>query len=128
VKFIKQQNATAGIQIGHSGRKARASRPWEGDKPLERTPEIGDWDAWTPVAPSAIAHSERWLVPRALDRREVKDLVQVWDEAARRAQAAGFDLLELHGAHGYLVHEFLSERANQRSDEYGGSERTACAS
>ena len=122
VKFIKQQNSVAGIQLGHSGRKARANRPWEGDGPLQRTPEIDDWDAWTPVAPSAIAHSEKWPVPKALERREVKDLVQAWGQAARRAHQAGFDVLELHGAHGYLVHQFLSERSNQRTDEYGGSE------
>jgi len=121
-KFIKQQNAVAGIQIGHSGRKARANRPWEGDGPLLRTPEIGDWDAWTPVAPSAMAHSDKWPVPKALERREVKDLVQAWGEAARRAHRAGFEVLELHGAHGYLVHQFLSECANQRTDEYGGTE------
>src|SRR5215475_2062124 len=73
VKFIRQQGAVAGIQLGHSGRKARANRPWEGDGPLKRTSEIEDWEAWTPVAPSAIAHSEKWPVPRALDRQEVKD-------------------------------------------------------
>jgi 2,4-dienoyl-CoA reductase-like NADH-dependent reductase (Old Yellow Enzyme family) len=122
VKFIQQQNSRAGIQLGHSGRKARATRPWEGDRPLQRTPDIDDWDEWTPVAPSAIAHSEKWPVPRALERSEVKDLVQAWGEAARRANEAGFDMLELHGAHGYLVHEFLSERSNRRNDEYGGSE------
>lgn len=120
--FIHEQNAVAGIQLGHSGRKARANRPWEGDGPLKRTPEIQDWDAWTPVAPSAIAHSERWPVPRALDTHEVKDLVAAWGEAGRRAHEAGFDVLELHGAHGYLVHEFLSERSNQRTDAYGGTE------
>src|SRR3984957_4273334 len=65
VRFIKQQNAVAGIQLGHSGRKARARRPWEGDGPLPRTPDIDDWEAWTPVAPSAIAHSEKWPVPTA---------------------------------------------------------------
>ena len=122
VKFIRQQNSVAGIQLGHSGRKARASRPWEGDRPLQRTPDIEDWDAWSPVAPSAIAHSEKWPVPKALERHEVKDLVQAWGNAARRAHEAGFDVLELHGAHGYLVHQFLSERSNQRTDEYGGSE------
>jgi 2,4-dienoyl-CoA reductase-like NADH-dependent reductase (Old Yellow Enzyme family) len=122
VRFIKQQNAVAGIQLGHSGRKARANRPWEGDGPLKRTDDIDDWDDWQPVAPSAIAHSEKWPVPRELERREIKDLVQAWGNAARRAQEAGFDVLELHGAHGYLVHEFLSERSNQRADEYGGSE------
>jgi len=121
-KFIKEQGAAAGIQLGHSGRKARARRPWEGDGPLRRMPEVDDWDAWIPVAPSAIAHSEKWPVPRALERGEVKDLVQAWGQAARRAHEAGFGMLELHGAHGYLVHEFLSERSNQRTDEYGGSE------
>jgi hypothetical protein len=78
VKFIKQQKAVAGLQLGHSGRKARANRPWEGDGPLKRTDDIDDWDAWQPVAPSAIAHSEKWPVPRALERHEVKDLVQAW--------------------------------------------------
>jgi 2,4-dienoyl-CoA reductase-like NADH-dependent reductase (Old Yellow Enzyme family) len=119
---IRDQNAVPGIQLGHSGRKARAFRPWEGGGPLQRTPEIEDWDAWTPVAPSAIAHSEKWPTPRALERHEVKDLVQAFGDAARRAQEAGFEVLELHGAHGYLVHEFLSGRSNQRTDEYGGSE------
>jgi 2,4-dienoyl-CoA reductase-like NADH-dependent reductase (Old Yellow Enzyme family) len=90
VKFIKQQNSTAGIQLGHSGRKARATRPWEGDRPLTRTGDIDDWDEWTPVAPSAIAHSEKWPVPRALERNEVKDLVQAWGDAARRAHQARF--------------------------------------
>ena len=122
VKFIRAQGAVAGIQLGHSGRKARANRPWEGDGPLKRTADIDDWDAWSPVAPSAIAHSEKWPVPRALERQEVKDLVKAWGQGARRAHAAGFEVLELHGAHGYLVHEFLSERSNQRNDEYGGSE------
>ena len=85
VTFIKQQNSVASIQLGHSGRKARAKRPWEGDGPLQRTAEIEDWDAWGPVAPSAIAHSEKWPVPRELERHEVKDLVQAWGDAARRA-------------------------------------------
>lgn len=120
--FIKAQNSVAGIQLGHSGRKARAGRPWEGDKSLMRTPEIDDWDDWNPVAPSAIAHSSQWGVPRALETAEVKALVQAWGQAARRADAAGFDVLEIHAAHGYLVHQFLSPQANQRTDEYGGSE------
>jgi 2,4-dienoyl-CoA reductase-like NADH-dependent reductase (Old Yellow Enzyme family) len=124
VKFINEQGAVAGIQLGHSGRKARANRPWEGDGELKRPAEMSDeeWEAWSPVAPSAIAHSNRWPVPRALETHEVKDLVQAWANAARRAHEAGFQVLELHGAHGYLVHEFLSERSNQRTDEYGGSE------
>ncbi len=119
--FIRQQGAVPGIQLGHSGRKARASRPWEGDRSLERSPEIADWDAWQPVAPSAIAHSERWAVPHALSTAEVQSLVQAWGQAARRADAAGFEVLEIHAAHGYLVHQFLSPLANQRTDAYGGS-------
>ena len=122
VKFVNGQGAVAGVQLGHSGRKARANRPWEGEGPLQRRPDIDDWEAWTPVAPSAIARSEKWPVPRALERQEVKDLIQAWGHGARRAHEAGFEVLELHGAHGYLVHEFLSERSNQRTDEYGGSE------
>jgi len=124
VDFVRAHAPTkVALQLGHSGRKARASRPWEGDRPLTRTSDIDDWDEWTPVAPSAIPHSEKWPVPRALERNEVKDLVQAWGRAARRAHQAGFEVLELHGAHGYLMHEFLSERSNQRSDEYGGSEQ-----
>jgi 2,4-dienoyl-CoA reductase-like NADH-dependent reductase (Old Yellow Enzyme family) len=121
VAFIKQLNSVPGIQLGHSGRKARARRPWEGDRSLERTPEIDDWEEWNPVAPSAIAHSEKWAVPRALERHEVKDLVQMWGNAARRAHEAGFEVLEIHSAHGYLIHQFLSPISNHRTDEYGGS-------
>ena len=84
VRFIRQQNSVAGIQLGHSGRKARATRPWEGDGPLQRTPEIDDWDAWAPVAPSAIGHSEKWPVPKALERGEVKDVMQAGQCGAAR--------------------------------------------
>src|ERR1700680_2168827 len=108
VKFIKQQNSVAGIQLGHSGRKARAKRPWEGDGPLPRTPEIDDWEAWSPVAPSAIAHSEKWPVPRALERREVKDLVQAWGNAAWRADAAGLDVVGVAGPPRHLARAFPS--------------------
>ena len=128
VKFIKEQDAVAGIQLGHSGRKARANRPWEGDGPLKRTADIDDWEAWQPVAPSAIAHSEKWPVPRALETREVKDLVQAWGNAARRAHEAGFDVLELHGAHGYLVHEFLSSAPTSAPTNMAAPNRTGCAS
>jgi len=120
--FIKEYGATAGIQLGHTGRKARTQRPWEGDKPLVRTPDIKDWDEWDIVAPSAIAYGEGWPVPRALERSEIPALVEAWGKAAARADQAGFDVLELHGAHGYLIHQFLSPEANLRDDEYGGSE------
>lgn len=123
VDFVHGCGAAVGIQLGHSGRKARTSRPWEGGKPLERDASIEDWDAWELVAPSAIPADERSPTPRALAREEIRDTVQAWGRAAARADAAGFDIVEIHGAHGFLIHEFLSPVANQRSDEYGGSEQ-----
>jgi 2,4-dienoyl-CoA reductase-like NADH-dependent reductase (Old Yellow Enzyme family) len=120
-KFVRECGAAVGIQLGHSGRKARAQRPWEGGRPLERAPEIDDWDAWQPVGPSAIAADSGWPAPRALDRGEIRAIAEAWGKAAARANAAGFDTVEIHGAHGYLIHEFLSPAANRRTDEYGGS-------
>ena len=121
--FIKAHGAVAGIQLGHSGRKARLTRPWEGGKPLRGDePEIFDWEGWELVAPSAVPHTEKSPVPRALSHNEVRDLVGKWGEAAARADRAGFDVLEIHAAHGYLIHQFLSPVANVRTDEYGGSE------
>jgi 2,4-dienoyl-CoA reductase-like NADH-dependent reductase (Old Yellow Enzyme family) len=121
--FIKSHGAVAGIQLGHSGRKARIGRPWEGGKPLNGTePEIYDWDGWELVGPSAVPHTETTPRPRALSHNEVRDLVGKWGEAAARALQAGFDMVEVHGAHGYLVHQFLSQVSNKRTDEYGGSE------
>ena len=119
--FIRQCGAAAGIQLGHSGRKARCGRPWEGGKPLVRSDAIPDWDAWELVAPSAIAADERSPVPRALEPDEIRAIARAWGDAAARADAAGFDVVEIHGAHGFLIHEFLSPVANQRTDAYGGS-------
>ena len=120
--LIRANGAVPAIQLGHSGRKARRFRPWEGGEPLERMPEIRDWDEWELVAPSALASSNTEPVPRALSTSEVRDLAEMWGEAARRADEAGFDALEIHGAHGYLIHQFLSPQANRRDDRYGGSD------
>jgi 2,4-dienoyl-CoA reductase-like NADH-dependent reductase (Old Yellow Enzyme family) len=121
--FIKAHGAVAGIQLGHAGRKARLSRPWEGGKPLRGDePGIFDWEGWELVAPSAVPHTEKSPTPRALSHNEIRDLAVKWSEAAARANAAGFDVLEIHGAHGYLIHQFLSPVANVRTDQYGGSE------
>jgi 2,4-dienoyl-CoA reductase-like NADH-dependent reductase (Old Yellow Enzyme family) len=122
VEFIRSHGAVPAIQLGHSGRKARRFRPWEGGAPLKPTAEVDDWDAWELVAPSAIASPETDPPPRALSREEIPQLVQKWADAARRADEAGFDLLEIHGAHGYLIHEFLSPHSNRRNDEYGGTD------
>src|SRR5256885_16994021 len=100
VDFIRQHNAVPGIQLGHSGRKARRFRPWEGGAPLEPTPEIDDWEAWELVGPSAVASSDSEPTPRALSREEIPRVVEAWGEGARRADAAGLDMLEIHAAHG----------------------------
>jgi 2,4-dienoyl-CoA reductase-like NADH-dependent reductase (Old Yellow Enzyme family) len=120
--FVRQHNAVPGIQLGHSGRKARRFRPWEGGAPLTPSPEIDDWEAWELVAPSALPGGRKDPEPRALSRDEIPGVVEAWGNAARRADEAGFDHLEIHGAHGYLIHQFLSPMANVRNDDYGGSE------
>ena len=124
--FMHQCGAAAGIQLGHSGRKARIQRPWEGGRPLERAEAVAagidDWDAWELVAPSALPADEGAPAPRALTREEIRAVAEAWGKAAARAHAAGFDVVEIHGAHGFLIHEFLSPLANRRADEYGGSE------
>ena len=122
--FIRAQGAVPGIQLGHSGRKARLARPWEGARPLTGSePEVYEWESWELVAPSAIPHTERSPTPRALGHNEVRDLAAKWGDAARRADQCGFDILEIHAAHGYMIHQFLSPHSNKRTDEYGGSEQ-----
>jgi 2,4-dienoyl-CoA reductase-like NADH-dependent reductase (Old Yellow Enzyme family) len=122
VEFVHGCGAAIGIQLGHSGRKSRVGRPWEGGKPLVRSADIADWDDWELVAPSALAADAASPVPRALTVAEIRDTVEAWGRAARRADAAGFDVVEIHGAHGFLIHQFLSPMANQRTDAYGGSD------
>jgi 2,4-dienoyl-CoA reductase-like NADH-dependent reductase (Old Yellow Enzyme family) len=121
VDLVHACGAAIGIQLGHSGRKARIARPWEGGKPLAPGPAIDDWDAWELVAPSALPADAQSPVPRALEKSEIPTIVEAWGSAAARAHAAGFDIVEIHGAHGFLIHEFLNPGANRRSDAYGGS-------
>jgi len=119
--FIKSFGAAAGIQLGHSGRKARNSLPWEGRAPLSSQPGVDHGEDWELIGPSAIAHSAKASAPRAMTLRDIQEQIEAWGAAAARAHQAGFDVLEIHGAHGYLLHQFMSPRANQRSDAYGGS-------
>jgi 2,4-dienoyl-CoA reductase-like NADH-dependent reductase (Old Yellow Enzyme family) len=114
--FIHSQGARAGIQLAHAGRKGSMSVPFGGERLV--LPEEGGWE---PVAPSALAFSSKYAVPRALDHAGINAIIEAFRQAARRALAAGFDFVEIHAAHGYLLHEFLSPLANQRTDQYGGS-------
>ncbi len=105
-----------GTQLAHAGRKASNRRPWEGGGPLQP----GE-DPWQTVSASAIAYDTGWNVPHALEEDEILQLVARFAEAARRAERAGFDFIELHAAHGYLIFQFLSPLSNQRTDRWGGS-------
>jgi 2,4-dienoyl-CoA reductase-like NADH-dependent reductase (Old Yellow Enzyme family) len=103
-----------GIQIGHAGRKASSQVPWQGRDYLRP-----DQDPWPTVAPSALPFGEGWHVPRELTQGEIRALVDAFAASTGRAKRIGFDVLELHSAHGYLLHQFLSPLSNRRSDEYG---------
>jgi 2,4-dienoyl-CoA reductase-like NADH-dependent reductase (Old Yellow Enzyme family) len=114
--FVAEQGAVPGIQLAHAGRKASARRPWEGRGQVPM-----DDGGWRPVAPSAIPFAEGDVTPHALSEPEIGEVVQAFAAAARRSVSAGFGVLEIHAAHGYLLHQFLSPLSNARTDRYGGS-------
>ena len=116
VEFIKVHGAVPAIQLAHAGRKASTGLPWQGGKPLN--PIAGGWE---PVAPSSLPFGPEHLTPRELSFKEIKTIVDAFTDAGQRALTAGFEVVEIHMAHGYLLHEFLSPISNQRDDEYGGS-------
>ncbi|MFF5550711.1 NADH:flavin oxidoreductase/NADH oxidase [Streptomyces olivaceoviridis] len=115
-RFLTAQGTVPAIQIGHSGRKASTDRPWKGGAPVG--PEA---HGWQPLAPSALQFDERHPVPTELTVDQITEIVGQFAATARRALAAGFEAVELHGAHGYLINEFLSPHSNHRTDAYGGS-------
>lgn len=120
-QFALRNGAIPAIQLGHAGRKAGMQRPWFGNGPLNQTDiDRGDMP-WTPVGPSALAAAEGWPMPHILSNDEIACLIDDYVSAARRALAAGYKIAEIHGAHGYLVHSFLSPLSNMRSDKYGGN-------
>ena len=115
-RFIKAQGAIAGMQLAHAGRKASTLRPWDGHGPVP----AGHGD-WLTVAPSALPFDADWPAPQALDEAGIRAVVADFQAAAQRALVAGFELIEVHAAHGYLLHQFLSPLSNRRDDRYGGS-------
>lgn len=113
--FIHQQGAISGVQLAHAGRKASCARPWDGGRQLKKS------DGWLTVAPSAIAHYPDDEIPMTLDLSGIQKIVSDFRNAAQRALKAGFRVIEIHAAHGYLIHQFLSPLSNQRTDSYGGN-------
>jgi 2,4-dienoyl-CoA reductase-like NADH-dependent reductase (Old Yellow Enzyme family) len=118
VRFLKQEGALAGTQITHSGRKGSTPRSF--DKPGELGPAGAGWQRWELVGPSALPAGEGYVTPKQLAAEEIEGIVRKFGEAARRADACGYDVIEIHGAHGYLLAQFLSPISNQRNDQYGG--------
>src|ERR1700674_57721 len=117
VWFVHGQGSVAGMQLAHAGRKASTNRPWSGHGMIPES--NGGWN--NVVAPSALAFADQYPMPQALSIDGIKNIVSAFANAARRACEAGFDVIEIHAAHGYLIHEFLSPLSNHRTDSYGGS-------
>lgn len=119
VDLYRAHGTATGIQIGHAGRRASALRPWDGAKPIPDS--AGGEPAWETVGPSPVPEREGYPVPRPLAVPEIEEIVAAFGRAAARAHAAGFDVIEIHGAHGYLIHSFFSPVSNRRDDEFGGT-------
>ena len=117
-RVVKNNGAVPGMQIAHAGRKASSNRPWENDgKPIPPNEAKG----WQVVGPSPIAYNDEYTVPQELSIDEIHGIQGLFRDGARRALAAGFEWLEIHAAHGYLIHSFYSPVSNHRTDEYGGN-------
>lgn len=116
VAFLKEHGAVSAIQLAHAGRKASIASPWKGGHPID-----GKQGGWMPEGPSPIAFSDKHVTPRELTKQDIESIVQDFEAAAKRSLDAGFEVVEIHSAHGYLLHEFLSPLSNHRTDEYGGS-------
>lgn len=114
--FMKRQGSVPAIQLGHAGRKAGVGKGWEAQRALDDAA-----GGWTPLAPSAVAFGEGYRLPEALDSEGLRDIVRHFAASTRRALEAGFEAVEIHAAHGYLLHQFLSPLANRRTDAYGGN-------
>jgi 2,4-dienoyl-CoA reductase-like NADH-dependent reductase (Old Yellow Enzyme family) len=120
-RFVKSQGAVPAIQLAHAGRKASMARPWYGNGPLTQADLERGEKPWPIVAPGPKPVDAGWLTPQPMGKEELEEIVHAFRTAARRAHAAGFEVLEVHAAHGYLLHSFLSPISNARRDEYGGA-------
>jgi 2,4-dienoyl-CoA reductase-like NADH-dependent reductase (Old Yellow Enzyme family) len=118
--FLKANGAATGIQLAHAGRKGSTRRPWDGGTELNADDLAKGEPAWETLAPSAIRFADNYPVPKAMTVADMAEVIIAFREAARRVDDAGFDVVEIHAAHGYLLHEFLSPLSNHRTDAYGG--------
>ena len=118
--FIKEQDAVPALQLGHAGRKASCHTATEDWRPLEDKDAADGMPPWQGLAPSALDQLPRRFIPKAMDQDDIRTVLDAWREATRRSMDAGYDILEIHGAHGYLIHQFLSPVSNHRNDAYGG--------
>lgn len=119
-RFIKEQGAVAAIQLAHAGRKASMQRPWKGHGPLTDADHAEGDLPWNIMGPSALPVAEGWLMPLEMSIDDMAQIRDAWCDATVRSLKAGFDVIEVHAAHGYLLHSFLSPVSNQRKDQYGG--------
>lgn len=120
VKFIKDCGAIPAVQLAHAGRKASIRLPWQGNAALDATDAASGCPPWPGIAPTALQYDATGSIPRALEVADIPDVIESWRKAARRARDAGFEVVEVHAAHGYLIHQFLSAVSNKRTDAYGG--------
>ena len=120
--FLKREGAVAGLQISHAGRKASERRPWHGETPVDSEDENERRESpWTAIAPSALPYADGWPTPEEMGEADIERVIDSFGQAARRAALAGFEMLEIYAAHGFLVHQFLSPLTNKREDDWGGS-------
>jgi len=126
-RFLSQEGAVAGIQLAHAGRKASERRPWHGETPVdsEDIAQRGE-KPWAALGPSAIPYAEGWPAPAAMSIEDIREVIASFRIAAERAREAGFRVIEVYAAHGFLIHQFYSPLANQRRDDYGGSLEGRC--
>lgn len=120
-EFLRRCGTVPGIQLGHAGRKASMQRAWRGNGPLAPEDFARSDHPWSVIAPSPFSAAEGWPLPQAMTLDDIAAVTKAWTAAAVRADRAGFDVLEVHAAHGYLLHSFLSPLSNRREDDYGGS-------
>lgn len=118
--FIRGQGAAAAIQLGHAGRKVATRAPWDGFAPLGEADAAKGRAPWAGIAPSPIPFKEGAMVPKEMDRDDIRYVIDLHVDAAKRSLDAGFDIVEIHGAHGYIIQQFLSPITNKRTDGYGG--------